>query len=343
MKGDLILDKAHLSYWLRQLRKEADLIGPLRSTDGDIVFSSVKNIHEIVLDCPASLPSVKEFLLPQMEELFRFSPKGVESREATGKRVIFGVRSCDISAILLMDKFYGGRFEDDFYLSRRENTSFISIACNKPDPTCFCSGLGTGPFLNEGFDIQLTDLGDRYMVQIGSAKGWQMIKGAGHVFRRPKKADYDDQYEAHLSSQSKFEKRITLESVRQKILAGSVPDSFWEEVASRCFQCGGCVYQCPVCSCFNVTDWKDAEGGKGVRLKIWDACMFKGFTKMAGGVWPTEKVAARTKRWYFHKLLHWPEQSGKFGCVGCGRCTITCPGKIDMATVANKLEHSHEQ
>jgi sulfhydrogenase subunit beta (sulfur reductase) len=337
MKGDLLLSKAHLSYWLRQLRKESELIGPVRSVDGDIVFSSVENIHEIVLDGPASMPSPKEFLFPQKEELFRFSPKGVASRDATARRVIFGVRSCDISAIGLIDKFYGGRFEDDFYMARRENTFFISVACNRPDPACFCSGLGTGPFLKEGFDIQLTDLGDRYLVQVGSKKGRQMIRGVGHIFRHPKKADYDDQYEANLSCQSKFEKRITLGNVRQKILEGKVPDSFWETISSRCFQCGGCVYQCPVCTCFNVVDWKDSDGDKGVRIRLWDGCMFRGFTRMAGNVWPAEKVAVRTKRWYFHKLVYWPEQSGRFGCVGCGRCTVTCPGKIDMATVANEL------
>jgi sulfhydrogenase subunit beta (sulfur reductase) len=66
--------------------------------------------------------------------------------------------------------------------------------------------------------------------------------------------------------------------------------------------------------------------------------MFKGFTKMAGNVWPTEEKTLRTKRWFYHKLLYYPEQFGAWGCVGCGRCTITCPGKIDMATIANKLD-----
>ena len=164
-----------------------------------------------------------------------------------------------------------------------------------------------------------------------------MIKGFGHIFRRPKKADYDDQYEANLSSQSKFEKRITLENVRQKIVAGKVPDSFWKSISSRCFQCGGCVYQCPLCTCFNVFDRKESED-KGSRIRIWDSCMFKGFTRMAGNVLPAEEMVMRTKRWYFHKLIYYPEQSGGFGCVGCGRCAITCPGKIDMATVATELE-----
>ena len=337
MKGELVLSKANLSYWLRQLRKDSDLIGPSRPVNNEIIFSSIENIHEIALDCPASIPSPKEFVFPQKEEMFKYSNKVISASDNGKKRVIFGVRSCDISAVALLDRFYGGVFEDNFYMSRRKNTAFISIVCNNPDITCFCAGLGTGPYLKSGFDIQLTDLGDRYLVQVGSGEGQAMIKGFGHLFERPKKADYDDQYEANLSSQSKFEKRITLENVRQKILAGKVDDSFWESVALRCFECGGCVYECPLCTCFNVIDWKEAPD-KGVRMRLWDTCMFKGFTKMAGNVLPAEKKIMRTKRWYFHKLLYYPEQFGKFGCVGCGRCTITCPGRIDMATIANKLD-----
>lgn len=337
MKNDYVLNKAHLSYWLRQLRKGADLIAPVRSVDGDVMFCSVENIHDIVLDCSASLPSPKEFLFPQKEEMFRFHNKTVESLTNLKKRVIFGIRSCDVSAVALLDAFYGGVHKDDFYLSRRKSTRLISVVCNTPDPTCFCIGLGTGPFLKTGFDIQLTDLGDRYLAQIGTKEGQRMVKGFTHVFRAAKKADYDDQYEAHLSAQSKFEKRITLDAVRRKIIDKKIDDSFWESIAKRCFQCGGCVYQCPVCSCFNVVDWKEADD-TGVRLRIWDTCMFKGFTKMAGNVWPAEKKVLRTKRWYFHKLLHYPELFGKFGCVGCGRCSITCPGKIDMASIAKKLE-----
>lgn len=337
MKGDFVLNKGHLSYWLRHLRKDADLIAPMRSIDGDVTFCTIENIHDIALDCPASIPAPKEFLFPQKEELFRFSSKGVDTLNNNSRRVIFGMRSCDVSAVAILDRFYGDLQGDNFYMSRRKNTLLISLACTSPDPTCFCAGLGTGPSLKAGFDIQLTDLGDRYLLQVGSREGLRMVQNCRHIFRRPKKADYDDQYEADLSSQSKFEKRITLDNVRQKILAGKVDDSFWESVALRCFQCGGCVYQCPLCTCFNVIDWKETED-RGVRIRLWDACMFKGFTKMAGNVWPTEKKVLRTKRWFFHKLLHYPEQFGKFGCVGCGRCTLTCPGKIDMATIANKLD-----
>ncbi|MEK6527672.1 MAG: 4Fe-4S dicluster domain-containing protein [Nitrospirota bacterium] len=364
MKKDLILDKNYLSYWLRQLRKEMELIGPMKSFYRDFVFKTVGQIHEISLDCPSSMPLPKEFVLPQVEEMFEYSGTKIKDSKNTVKKLIFGVRPCDISAINLIDRFYSGKtelsydlkrpnrkFEDSYYISRRRNTIFISIGCNNPAPTCFCNGLGTGPFLESGFDVQLTDMGDRYFVQTGSYAGEKITGSFRHLFEDAQKQDYDDQYEIVLSAQTKFEKRINLEETRQKILAGKVNDSFWDWVSMRCFECGGCVYECPVCTCFNVVDksetnksphppfTKGGQGGiKGKRIRIWDTCFFKGFTRMAGGNIPAEKKSVRTKRWWFHKLLYYPEQFNKFGCVGCGRCTITCPGRIDMATISQKIK-----
>lgn len=345
MKNNLILDKNYLSYWLRQIRKQMSLIAPLKTEGGEIVFETVENIHEIVLDCPASLPSPKEFLFPQKEDMFRFSGEKVDALIDRTKRLIFGVRSCDVSAITLLNKFYSGNaetssaqvFVDEYYMSRMENTVFISIVCNNPDPTCFCIGLGAGPFLEFNFDIQFTDLGDRYMVEADSKKGLALIKDYSHLFSKPEKSDHEDQFEVKLSSQSRFEKRINLENARQTILSGRITDTFWELVAGRCFECGGCVYECPLCTCFNILDSAESENS-GIRFRIWDACMFKGFTRLAGNIWPAEKKASRIKRLYFHKLVYYPQQFGRFGCVGCGRCTITCPGRIDMATIAYRLD-----
>ncbi|MFZ6006633.1 MAG: 4Fe-4S dicluster domain-containing protein [Nitrospirota bacterium] len=345
MKNELILDKNNLSYWLRQLRKNRELIGPLMNGGNDIVFKGVDKIHEIVLDCPSSLPSPKEFLFPQYEPMLEYKEqsqgardKGQEVVDLTDrtKRVIFGVRSCDISALALLDKFYLEGHKDPYYAERRRNTLFISIVCNDPDPTCFCMGLGTGPYLEKGFDVQMTDLGDRYFVQIGSPEGAKTINSMSFLFRKPKRADYEDQYEAFLSSKARFHKRINMEGIREMILSGKVKDDFWQWVAGRCFECGGCVYDCPLCTCFTVTDRAYPEGTE--RIRLWDTCMFKGFTRMAGGILPNEIMVKRTKRWYYHKLIHYPETLGGFGCVGCGRCTITCPGKIDMASIATKLK-----
>lgn len=332
-----ILNKNHLSFWLRRLKTTHELIAPMRDISGDIVLTELPRMHETALDGPALMPSPKEFLLPQMEQLFCYSDEGIEEAFNKIPRVLFGIRPCDLSAIKILDLFYLGKNKDVYYETRRTRTVLVSIACNQPDPTCFCLGLGTGPFLKSGFDLQLTDLGDRFLVETGSETGTTLVTDFPHIFTQPAQSDMEDLYEARLASQSRFEKRVNLEQVRKRIQAGDVSDSFWESVAVRCFECGGCVYNCPVCTCFNVID-RPVSPDSGKRIRIWDTCMFKGFTRMAGGVLPAEAKINRTKRWFHHKLMHWPAQFGAFGCVGCGRCAISCPGKIDMATVALRIK-----
>jgi len=332
-----ILNKNHLSFWLRRLKTTHELIAPVRDVSGDIVLTELSRMHETALDGPALMPSPKEFLLPQMDQLFCFSEEGIEEALNKRPRVLFGIRPCDVAAVGILDLFYLGKTKDVFYEARRSRTILIALACNHPDPTCFCLGLGTGPFSKTGFDLQLTDLGDHFLVEVGSETGATLIEGSPHIFTEPKPADNDDLYETRLASQSGFEKRVNLEQARKSIQTHTVPDPFWESVALRCFECGGCVYNCPVCTCFNVID-RAISPGSGKRIRLWDTCMFKGFTRTAGGVIPAEAKINRTKRWFMHKLVHWPAQFGTFGCVGCGRCNLSCPGKIDMATVTLRMK-----
>ena len=75
MKNDLVLNKNYLSYWLRQLKKEMELIGPMKGIEGDVVFKTVDQIHEISIDCAPATPLPKEFVFPQVEEMFEYSGK----------------------------------------------------------------------------------------------------------------------------------------------------------------------------------------------------------------------------------------------------------------------------
>jgi hypothetical protein len=117
-----------------------------------------------------------------MEQLFCWSEEGIEEAINKRPRVLFGIRPCDLSAVAILDRFYLGNNKDVYYESRRKSTATIAIACNQPDPTCFCLGLGTGPFLKTGFDLQLTDLGDRFLVETGTETGAALIRDYSHIF-----------------------------------------------------------------------------------------------------------------------------------------------------------------
>jgi formate hydrogenlyase subunit 6/NADH:ubiquinone oxidoreductase subunit I len=42
----------------------------------------------------------------------------------------------------------------------------------------------------------------------------------------------------------------------------------------------------------------------------------------------------RYRQWITHKLVHWVDQFGESGCVGCGRCITWCPAHIDITAEA---------
>src|SRR5512144_2868857 len=126
-----ILDKNNLSFWLRKLRNGSSLIAPVRDRSGDIVLTELPRMHETALDGPALMPSPKEFLLPQMEQLFCYSDEGIEEAFNRMPRVLFGIRPCDLSAIRILDLFYLGKKKDVYYETRRTRTVLVSIACNQ--------------------------------------------------------------------------------------------------------------------------------------------------------------------------------------------------------------------
>jgi hypothetical protein len=148
MNKVFILDKNYLSYLLRQIRKKMSLIAPLRAGNEDVILKTVENIHEIELNCPASIPSVKEFLFPQKEDMFRFSEGTADILKNNTRRVIFGVRSCDISAILsLIDSSVRNLLMTIIWQEGKTPYLFLSSAIIRNQPVS-ASGSVQGLFSN---------------------------------------------------------------------------------------------------------------------------------------------------------------------------------------------------
>jgi hypothetical protein len=89
----------------------------------------------------------------------------------------FGVRPCDLRAILLPDRILGQ--PGSRYAARREGAFIIAVNCTEPGETCFCASMGAGPGAGPGFDLALTELagepGHRFLVDVSSAAGADII------------------------------------------------------------------------------------------------------------------------------------------------------------------------
>jgi len=331
------ITRASLLKLLTQVGKEKALVAPVRNdVFGDVDFAFVKTTERICFDYDNTTSSPKEFFLPNCECLFSFEEGANESIRIEGcpeAIVLFGVRPCDVKAIELMDKFYERDFQDNYYLDKRRKSVLISVACSELAEQCFCTSTGTGPVLQDGFDIQLAPVEQGYAVQIGSEKGLELFEEYKNFFTDDKKFDA----EQFMAKVKNAELKFDLDNVYKQLKTEKVQEPFWDDVAGRCQSCGLCLFLCPTCSCFTVTD-KATPAGEKRRVRQWDACYFRGFTRMAGGNDAVRNNREMVKRKYSHKLVQQIDEFGASGCVGCGRCNLVCVGNVNWLENLKKID-----
>jgi len=338
-----IIKKEHMLTLLDDLRQEMDVIAPTKMPDGEVTFQKIESSKEITFDYVNDFEPLKRFLTPTKETLFQFKLDGSkpELQPVTFERqqLIFGIRSCDVQGIAHMDKFFSGAYHDNYYWQRREKTILISMACNTPLDTCFCICCNGGPWLDGGFDLQLTDFGDRFLVDVGSDKGVQLLQKVASHLQEAHEEDEEHRRELMQKCDEQMIPTAYLAKAIIQITNNRVKEELWEEMGAECFSCGGCTHVCPCCTCFDVNDCMVDEN-TGERFRCWDSCQYSGFTHEASGHNPRAKTKERVKRRFYHKLSYaYVLQDGHPGCVGCGRCITVCEafGLLDISAVVKRI------
>jgi ferredoxin len=242
---------------------------------------------------------------------------------------LVGVRSCELHAIARQDRiFLGGSHVDADYEARRKDMFVVAVDCFEPGGTCFCASMGTGPKVEAGYDLALSELLDgehRFLVEAGSERGLEVL---AEIPSRPAQAA---DVEAASASTESAARRMGRELDTHDLLGllrSNLEHPRWDEVAERCLTCGNCTLVCPTCFCSSVDDETDLSGD-AARWRVWDSCFSVDYAYVHGGsVRPSGR--ARYRQWLTHKLGTWHEQFGTSGCVGCGRCITWCPVGIDI-------------
>ncbi len=349
MTGRYLLAKDHLVPLLRKIAKSNRLVAPVLNEYGDTLFSHITDLDSAAIDL-AHQPqnSLKSFFFPQTEKLstylvekspktgnvrYNFYPHTVENQPTA----YVGVRSCDMFAVMYTDMtFLHNGERDNYYQKRRDNAFFITLACNHPFPNCFCNATRSGPFLELGYDLQLTDLGDRYFVETGRSRGMKIVEQMGQFFKPASEADRREQFQLALEARGLFQRNVHVELASKILQEQDEPVGIISELSSRCQDCAGCAYVCPTCTCFNIADLPlDEESGE--RIRSWDACTFAGFSKMAGDHNPVQCESQRVRKRFLHKLLHDVAKHGRPSCVGCGRCVDICFGGVDIISFVDRV------
>ena len=111
--------------------------------------------------------------------------------------------------------------------------------------------MGTGPGVESGFDLALTELGPRFLVEVGSQAGADVLA----ELKSEPAADPDREQAAAAVQTAAAQQTRQLDTTGIKeLLYPTFDHPRWEEVANRCLACANCTMVCPTCFCTSVED-----------------------------------------------------------------------------------------
>lgn len=292
--------------------------------------------------------SWKKFLHPARQTMWRASRDGnsmtIEVPAETPPRFAFiGVRACEISAIAIQDRvFLEGPYRDAGYELRRKDAFIVALNCAVAGGTCFCTSMGTGPKVQSGFDLALTELIDdgrhEFVVETGSDRGSEILRQTPH--RAASSADIFEATRIVDDTAAHMGRELETTGLKE-LLQGQLTSAQWDKVAERCLSCGNCTMVCPTCFCTTVEDHTDLAEVSAERVREWDSCFTMDFSYIHGGG-VRKSTSSRYRQWMTHKLASWIDQFGTSGCVGCGRCVTWCPVGIDITAEAAAIRAAAE-
>jgi sulfhydrogenase subunit beta (sulfur reductase) len=332
----LTLAKDRLDLFAAVTQRFGELHAPV-ARGGGYAFAPLDRWSDARLDYPRTFVPPKKYFLPPRETLFRFRPgRGfVPGSEDLEKRVVlFGVHACDIEGLNLLDLVMDGQFPDPYYQTRRRNVAIIGIDCT-PDEHCFCNSMRSD-FVEKGFDLFLHDLGDRFLVTVGTALGDDMVLAGDGLFEPMGSADVAEFKRRSAAKRELFRSSVELRDLPE-IIDLEYESAIWRELGERCLSCGACTAVCPTCYCYDSVDRPALGSEESRRLRCWDSCMFSTHAVVAGGENFRGEGSDRIKFRFYHKQKGFVVEHGRPSCVGCGRCDVVCPAHIEFVEVLNRL------
>jgi len=274
------------------------------------------------------------------------SISATSASEPAPRFAFIGVRSCELHAIAIQDQvLIGGAYKDPDYARRRDGAFIVAVNCITAGSTCFCVSMNTGPRVDSGYDLALTELlgqgRHQFLVEIGTARGADIISQVAHS--PADEAHREAAGDALERTRSQMGRTLDTTAIRD-LLFDNPEHSRWDDVAGRCLACANCTMVCPTCFCTTVEDHMDLAGGAAERVRQWDSCYTMDFSHLHGGS-VRSSTKARYRQWLTHKLASWIDQFGTSGCVGCGRCITWCPVGIDLTeeVAAIRAAPKHKQ
>ena len=354
-----VLEASQIGTLLEAVRRKGyEIIGPT-VRDGAIVYDKLESVKDLpagwtdeqepgryrlkrrddeaLFGYAVGPQSWKKYLHPADVRLWSADRQGstfrILNNETQPKhpQAFFGVRACELAAIAAQDRvLLDDRYRDPIYEGHRAHAFVIAVQCTQSAATCFCASMGTGPRVQNGADLVLTELigakEHRFVVSATSDSGAEVL--AELQTAQATEQDFQDADAAVAAAAGEQVRSIDTTGIKE-LLYQNFEHPRWDNVAARCLTCANCTMVCPTCFCTTVEDVSDVTGDHAERWRRWDSCFTQSFSYIHGGSVRTS-TKSRYRQWMTHKLASWIDQFGSSGCVGCGRCITWCPVGIDI-------------
>ena len=337
------IDKEQFRSLVEMLLDPYEVIGPKlvrTGSSGRAIhhYMPVTNFDELDLTYETTEFSAKQWFLPFKETLssFRFADDDwTQGIEYTHKqRVLVGLHACDINGLLKLDKVFARDFfPSPYYLSRRRNTFIIGID-HEPCEGGFCRSLGTDT-VTHGFDLFLTDLGDRFFVAVGSDRGFGALQPVNA--REITDRDTHDYLVERQRIADIYQAEVPVHNL-PNLLDIEFTSEVWDTWGRKCLSCGSCAMVCPTCYCYGVTERVSMDFKEGIKQRQAYSYTLVDFAEVAGGQNFRPDRETRLKYRYYHQHRGFVEIYDEPKCVGCNRCGRTCLAGISPVAVISDLQ-----
>jgi len=336
------LTKANFKEIVESLMENNEVIGPKwrdRDQEGNKIYRFLKlnDFDELQMDYTRSYSSPKNFFLPFKENLATFKLDDTDWEQeihyTVHPRVLIGMRACDINALRKLDEvMMKSVYPNPYYSARRRNTVIIGLD-HEPLEDCFCRSMNADVAFR-GFDLFLTDIGDKYFVAINSDTGYMILDQAGG-----QEVTDNDQLEYKRVKQeidSKFTTQVDV-TIVPGLMDLEFESEVWKKWGDKCLSCGSCAMVCPTCYCYGTDEEVDLTFTRATKCRFLYSCNLLDFAAVAGGHNFRPDPHVRLKYRYYHQFRGFVEAFNQSLCVGCNRCGIACLAGISPKAVIDDL------
>ena len=334
------LKKDKLNEFVTELAKGQKVVAPVAKGNNKFSFEEVTSGKQVSIDhIPTILPP-KKYFMPQYETLATYDTNKGQNMQPVveyEEMILFGVHTCDLAGIQCLNMVFSERPKDINYLIRKNKITIIGYECNDYCDEFASCRLVHNHTPNGGYDLFMTDIGDKYIIHVNTQAGDAIIEKS-KLFAEATAADLKALEALREKKRKIFTNEVPV--VHEKIpemFTKSYDSKVWEELGKKCLACGNCTNVCPTCYCFDVIDEPNLDLKTGIRYRRWDSCQSEPFAKVAGGESFREDRGDRQRHRYYRKFKYPMDKFSRLFCTGCGRCSRTCMAKINLKETLTKL------